>query len=127
MKRIVLFLSLICMISTTSWTADDDNTYIPIPVLDNTTVTGRTHRTPAVIPIQAYYDVLINSIVIQFIQNIGDVEVAITNLSTGYTVEYEVDSRIGVTYLQTSGDVGTYQIEFLLSSGFRYEGQFEVH
>lgn len=29
MKRIVLFLSLICMISTTSWTADDDNTYIP--------------------------------------------------------------------------------------------------
>lgn len=113
------------MISTTSWSANDDNTFIPIPVLDNTTVTGRIHRAPAAIPIQVYYDGLIYSIYIQFMQNMGDVVATITNLSTGDTVKYEMDSGIGVAYLPIYGD-GLYQIEFLLSNGFRYEVQFEV-
>lgn len=112
--------------ATSSWSAEDDHQFIPIAVLDNTVVTGQTHRAPIFIPIQAYYDVFFTSVCVQFLQNIGDVDVTITNLCTGDYVEYDVDSSIGWTMLPISGEAGTYRIVLLLSSGAGYEGQFEI-
>lgn len=126
MKKIVLFMSFLCLVATSSWSAEDDHQFIPIAVLDNTVVTGQTHRAPIFIPIQAYYDVFFTSVCVQFLQNIGDVDVTITNLCTGDYVEYDVDSSIGWTMLPISGEAGTYRIVLLLSSGAGYEGQFEI-
>lgn len=126
MKKIVLILSFLCLVATSSWSAEDDHQFIPIAVLDNTVVTGQTHRAPIFIPIQAYYDVFFTSVCVQFLQNIGDVDVTITNLCTGDYVKYDVDSSIGWTMLPISGEAGTYRIVLLLSSGAGYEGQFEI-
>ena len=126
MKRIVLVLSFICLTAITSWSAKDDNQFIPIAVLDNTVVTGQTHRAPAFIPMQAYYDGFLTSVCVQFLQNIGDVEVTITNLSTGDYVNYNVGSSTGGVFLPISGVEGTYRIVFLLTSGVEYEGEFEI-
>lgn len=110
----------------TSWSAKDDHQFIPIAVLDNTIVTGQTHRAPAFIPIRAYYAGSFTSVCVQFLQNIGDVDVTITNLSTGDYVDYDVDSSTGGTLLPISGEVGSYRIVFLLASGAGYEGEFEI-
>lgn len=126
MKKIVLLLSFICLVAMTSWSAEDDPQFIPIAVLDNTIETGQTHRAPAFIPMQAYYDGFLTSVCVQFLQNIGDVEVTITNLSTGDYVNYNVDSSTGGVFLPISGVEGTYRIVFLLSSGVGYEGEFEI-
>lgn len=126
MKKIVLILSFLCLVTTSSWSAEDDHQFIPIAVLDNTVVTGQTHRAPIFIPIQAYYDVFFTSVCVQFLQNIGDVDVTITNLCTGDYVEYDVDSSLGWTMLPISGEAGSYRIVFLRASGARYEGEFEI-
>lgn len=126
MKRIALIFYL-CLVATSSWSAEDGQQFIPIPVQDNTVVTGRTHRAPAYIPIQAYYDGLFASIYVQFLQNIGDVDVTITNLSTGDYVNYDIDTSIGGTLLPISGEMGIYRIVFHLASGTEYEGQFAIN
>ena len=126
MKKIVLILSFLYLVAMSSWSAEDDHQFIPIAVLDNTVVTGQTHRAPAFIPIQAYYDGFLTSVCVQFLQNIGDVDVTITNLSTGDYVNYDVDSSTGGTMLPISGEVGTYRIVLLLSSGAGYEGEFAI-
>ena len=126
MKRIVLFLSLICLAAITSWSAKDGQQFIPIAVLDDTVVTGQTHRAPAFIPMQAYYDGFLTSVCVQFLQNIGDVEITITNLFSGNYVNYDVDSSAGGTFLPISGEEGFYRIVFSLDNGSEYEGEFAI-
>lgn len=126
MKKIVLLLSIICLAATASWSAEDEHQFIPIRVLDNTIETGRTHRSSTDIPIVACYDDFISSICLQFLHNIGDVDVIITNAFTGDYIEYEVDSSLGSVMLPINGDVGIYDITILLSDGSGFEGEFEI-
>ena len=112
--------------ATASWSAEDEHQFIPIRVLDNTIETGRTHRSSTDIPIMAYYDDFMSSVCLQFLQNIGDVDVIITNAFTGVFLEYEVDSSISSALLPISGDAGYYNITFLLSDGSGFEGEFEI-
>lgn len=112
--------------ATSSWSAEDGHQFIPIAVLDNTVVTGQTHRAPIFIPIQAYYDVFFTSVCIQFLQNIGEVDVTITNLSTGDYVNSHMDSSTGGALLPIAGEIGTYRLVFLPASGAGYQGEFEI-
>lgn len=55
-KRIILFLSLLCGISAFSL-ASTDGEQIEIVITDKGTVpSGPTHRTPSRIPMECYYD-----------------------------------------------------------------------
>ena len=126
MKKIVLILSFLYLVAMSSWSAEDDHQFIPIAVLDNTVVTGQTHRAPAFIPMQAYYDGFLFSVCVQFLLSIGEVEVTITNLSTGDYVIYDVVSSAGATLLPISGEEGSYRIDFSLDNGSEYEGEFAI-
>lgn len=126
MKRIVLVLLFFCLTITKSWSAEEDSQYIPITVLDNTGETGRTHRSMMFIPMEAYYDANTLSVYVQFLQDIGCVDITILNKCTGNYTEYKTDSCMGVASLSISGDEGDYSIVFLLSNGVIYEGVFLI-
>jgi len=89
---------------------------------------SKTHmrRSPAVIPVEAYYDSFISGIAITFLQDLGNVEVNVTNHSTGEYLEGTMTATTGTTVLPISGTEGVYTITFTLSNGTEYEGEFEL-
>ena len=124
MKRFILLLSILFLGAEVSWSYScGDHQFIPIRVLDNTTETGREHRSQVYIPIQAFYDDFTSSIYIQFLQSIGDVYIDVTNIDTGYNADFEVDSSLGTVILPISGESGLYDITFVLSEGGAYQGE----
>lgn len=127
MKILALLLSIFCAASVTlESTGDDGHQFIPIRVLDNTTETGRTHRSQIYVPVQAYYDGFTSSLCLIFLQNIGEVEILITNINTGDCVECDIDSDVGTIVLPITGNCGIHQINILLCSGRGYEGEFRI-
>lgn len=125
MKRFVLLVSILCLSALFAW-PNDEGQPISIYILDYTVETGTTHRDSIAVPILGYYDVFSSTVRVLFLQNIGEVDVTITNLSSGYYEEYDVDSSIGITVIPVDGGNGLYHITFLLSNGGGYEGEFEV-
>lgn len=117
MRKIGLIISCLCLVALSSWSDEGDRQFIPIAILDSTTVNGQTHRAPAFIPVQAYYDGFLTSVCVQFLQDIGAVYVSIANLSTGDYSENEIDSSIGGALLPISGEVGIYRIVLLRGNG----------
>lgn len=127
MKRYVLLLFILFFGAEVSWSSScGDHQFIPIRVLDNTTETGREHRSQVFIPIQAFYDDYSSSIYIQFLQNIGDVNITVTNNDTGYSADFDVDSSLGATVLPIYGGCGIYHITFVLSEGGGYQGELVI-
>ena len=111
MKRFVLLLSILFLAAEVSWSySNGDHQFIPIRVLDNSTESGRENRSQEFIPLQAFYDDLSSSIYIQFLQNIGNVTISVTNTDTGYNADFEVDSSLGTTVLPISGESEKYDI-----------------
>ena len=127
MKRFLLLLSILFLGAEVSWSSSyEDQQFIPILVLDDTIETGREHRSQVFIPIQAFYDDFSSSIYIQFLQNIGDVNITVTNNDTGSSADFEVDSGLGATVLPIYGGCGLYHITFVLSEGGGYQGELEI-
>lgn len=78
------------------------------------------------IPMEAYYDANTSSVYVQFLQDIGCVDITILNMCTGNYTEYKTDSCMGGASLSISEDEGDYSIVFLLSNGVIYEGVFVI-
>ena len=127
MKRILLLLSILFFAAEVSWSySNGDHQFIPIRVLDNSTETGRENRSLEYVPFQAYYDSFTSSIYLSFFENIGEVEISITNAYTGYCVDYDVYSDLGEAILLVSGGCGLYIMTVLPVNGGGYEGEFEL-
>ena len=127
MRKITLILSLLFLTVSSTWASTSEDTQpINIRILRNTPETERIHRSPEYVPIQAYYDDVLSVVCISFLQNIGEVEVTITNIFDGDTVEYEVNSIAGSVVIPLDGGPGLYQLSILLSSGKEYIGEFEL-
>ena len=127
MRKITLILSLLLLTVSSTWASiSEDPQPINIRILRNTTIRGETHRSPEYVPIQAYYDDVLSVVCISFLQNKGEVEVTITNVIDGDTVDYEVNSVAGSVVIPLDGGPGIYQLSILLSSGKEYIGEFEL-
>lgn len=61
-----------------------------------------------------------------FSQNLGVLDITITNLTDGTYADYEVDSSLGSAILPISGNEGFYTLDIMLTSGEQYVGQFEL-
>lgn len=81
-------------------------------------------RTPVVIPITAYYHALAFCVEVCFIENMGDVTITITNLTTGYLSSIVANSNSGAFFIPIPNTPGYWQITFLTGSGSIYSGSF---
>ena len=124
-KSIALILTIIA--SASLWGFKAQATNIPIPIKRTQGGTGSSGgilRSPAFVPIDAYVS---NAMVyVDFLNDLGEVEIELTNITTGDSVNETIENAIGWIVISFSGDSGSYQITFTLSSGAKYSGEFEL-
>lgn len=125
MKKIALILSILCMAAIGSWSGNN-SPQIPIQVLQAGQETGINDRGLANVPICAYYEEFLSSVCLTFSQNLGDLDITITNLTDGTYADYEVDSSLGSAILPMSGNTGIYNVLIVTAGGIQYGGEFEV-
>ena len=121
MKKIFAFIAAM-IIAVISYA--DGEGVVPISVQDATSQSDPVHRT--IVPIEAYYIAFNSSICVTFSQNLGDMDVTVTNLTTGDSDDFEIVASVGSTLLPISGDAGYFRIDFILASGTQYYGEFEI-
>lgn len=102
---------------------NEDGEEIEITITNNTPDNG-PKRTPAVIPFTAYYYASISCVELCFLDIIGEVTVTMTNLATGYSSNFLVDSTNGSTFLPVPDYSGLWQILFVTEGGSNYSGYF---
>lgn len=115
----------VCISSVNSF-AQSQRTEIPIYVNKNNPTTMHHPKSPALIPIEAYYESNMSVIMLSFKRDLGVVEVEVFNQSTGEYLEGNIKANVGVSVLKISGNAGFYQIKFILTDSSEYVGEFEV-
>ena len=100
-----------------SFTAvSDGQVDIPIKKSGEQVVPAGAPRTPARIPMSAYYSAYAAGIVVTFRYDCGEVDAVIENLSTGSYNTYTIDST-EAAFLPIDGDSGLWRVTFTLESG----------
>lgn len=79
------------------------------------------------IPITSYALISMKSICTYSLVDLGEIEIIVTNTSTGEYWSSTFDSAIEQnTFLQISGTPGYYEIEYITESGDVYSGEFII-
>ena len=83
-------------------------------------------RSPALIPISAYYDSSMSSVLLSFRSNLGEIEVEVLNSTTGGYSSLSADTQFLYAVIPITLGSGHYIITFTLPSGRQYGGEFDV-
>lgn len=124
-KLIPLFLALAAMFCIVPMRGDsppDEGLEIPIRKVDD----NRVIRSLTEVVLSAWYNPAFMCIQTHTSINIGLIDVAVTNLTTGETWSDSFDSTSSPHLLPISGAPGLYEITYLTSFGDLYEGTFTI-
>ena len=132
MKRLLLSLmltiSVVIFVPFQSFGQDipDDGEEIEIDINTNSSDTG-PRRTTSIVPLTAFYFQSLSCIGVVFNENIGDVTITLTNLTSGSLSSIVVDSQIGYVVVPFTPISGLWQISFyVMESGPSYSGTFII-
>lgn len=78
------------------------------------------------VPIAAYYNETLSSIVVSFNSDIGNVEMTITNQVTDEIIRETINAFLNPIVVPFLNSTGVYSIVFELSNGEIYSGEFEL-
>lgn len=124
-KLISLFLALaaiFCIVPMRGDSPPDEGREIPIrKVDDNRIIRGLTE-----VQLSARYNSVLMCIQTHTSTNLGQIEMTVTNLTTGETWYDIFNSAISPHLLPISGAPGLYEITYLTSFGDLYEGTFII-
>jgi hypothetical protein len=84
-------------------------------------------RFPSLVPLRAYYYVTGAFVDILFLDNLGEVTITLTNLSSGNFSSSLADSGFGGFFIPITLGCGNYRISFVSQGGASYEGYFSVN
>ena len=100
----------------------DQDITIKVTIPDDT----RKHHAPARIPMEVSYVSFMSALKITFLNDLGSMDVNVTNHTTGEYISGTMNAAAGVTMLPISGTEGFYTITFTLPGGREYTGDFEL-
>ncbi len=124
-KLISLFLALaaiFCVVPMRGDSPPDVGREIPIKKADdNRIIRGLTE-----VQLSAWYNSVLMCIQTHTSTNLGQIEMTVTNLTTGETWYDIFNSAISPHLLPISGAPGLYEITYLTSFGDLYEGTFTI-
>lgn len=125
MKKVIsILIAVILPLFSLSAIADPDyGVTLPVEIHNST---NRPTRGTVYIPLTCTYESLSGGIVTVFAQNIGMINITITNTNTGNVINDVVDSSNGQALTIFSGASGNYVIDYTLLIGTTYEGDFEI-
>lgn len=90
--------------------------------------TDNNNRSVIQLPIECCYLGMMNSIITFVYSDLGDVNLTVTNYSTGNVWYDSFDSALEPqTMLTLSGEPGTYQVIYITESAEVYEGTFTIY
>ena len=123
-KIYVLIMAILLPLSVFNLSADEKEA-MEIPLSKD--IKGLEERGISQCPIESYYVGIMSSIVTTVWSDLGDVNLTVTNTSTG-SIWYDVfDSTLESRNILTlSGEPGIYEIVYITESGDVYEGVFVI-
>ena len=123
-KLLILLMAMLLPLSALEISADEKGVIQKIPLqIGKSTILKRD----CTVPIEANYYGMISGIQTSVSEDIGEVEVLVTNTSTGEFWMTSFDSsNEQQSFLQISGTPGCYEIEYITESGDVYEGEFLI-
>ena len=124
-KLMFLFMALLLPLSAIEMRADEEIVAKKIPLNYNKGTDLRRDFTPELIT--ACYYGMMSCIQTSVCSDLGEVEVSVTNCSTGEMWYDTFDSgEESYTFLYISGSAGLYEITYTTESGDVYEGSFMI-
>lgn len=121
----ILFMALLLPLSAINMRADEEDAVIKIPLNYGKGVDLRRDFSQELV-VSCYYGMM-SSIQTSFFADLGEIEVYVTNCSTGEMWYDTFDSGVEPhTVLYISGAAGLYEITYTTESGDVYEGSFIV-
>lgn len=78
------------------------------------------------VPITAYYNETLSSIIVSFNSDIGNVEMTITNQATGEIMGETINAFLNPVVVPLFNSTGVYSIVFELSNGEIFSGELEL-
>lgn len=124
-KLLILLMALLLPLSALEISADEKKPMLKIPLRKvevKDLSRGLTKE-----PISSIYYHLCDCLYTSISEDIGEVEVLVTNTSTGEFWMTSFDSsNEQQSFLQISGTPGYYEIEYITESGDIYEGEFLI-
>lgn len=127
---ILLMLSLVHVSFVASSMNDDEKPTKPIQtppiiiIITNPMPLPGEPRTLTQDPVYCEYDPSVSCINAIFNEDLGVIDVTVSNHSSGEYVNVSVDSAYGTMSLPVSGSAGCYSISFVTDSGAHYCGEF---
>ena len=124
-KTIILLVASLLLSSAFNVTADEPQVpdlKIPIKVEKKGKLMRNLHT-----PIASTYYGMFSCICTEVYEDLGEIEVYVTNISTGEFWNSSFDSgRDSHHVIQVSGTSGYYEVEYITESGSVYEGGFLI-
>ncbi|MBQ8810877.1 MAG: hypothetical protein IJZ70_01010 [Bacteroidales bacterium] len=131
MRKLIITLMMLSFGSIAAFADGDGNNDS-----SSTTITSPTiviHR-PAYIPggprtavpIECSYNSMLSAVLVNFLTDLGEVDIDVHNISTGTFVSGAWDSSNGVAIITLSGESGSYMISIMAESGEEFIGTFEL-
>lgn len=123
MYKLLLSILLSCCLNSGALTSTPPTSQIPvdIPIRPGEDM-GNTPRGSTQTPVLCFS--ISNAIMLQFLSDVGIVDVTIRKESEGVVFEDTVNSGSGVSILDFSGSSGQYTITISISTGLFYYGEF---
>ena len=124
-KLMILLVAFLLPLSALEMRADEKGEIQKIPlILQGGTKLKRNIEESS---IESYYYGMLSGIQTTVTEDLGEVEVTVTNLSTGEAWSDSFDSGVTMqTLLPISGTSGYYEINYVTESGDVYTGEFLV-
>lgn len=132
MKHVFIFLiaGFLSLYSTCAFAQQPGGGNDPIEIIivdeHGSTEGSPIIHAPALIPIQATCYLTLNTIMVNFLYDLGSVGVEIENQTAGTCSQMTVNATQGVHPFLISGNAGHWTITFTISSGVVYYGEFDI-
>ena len=121
----ILCVAFLLPLFTLDLRADDENTVLKIPL--SIGKGNDLRRDISQCFISAYYYEMMSYIQTDITENLGKIDISVTNISTGEIWSDTINSKTdNQSILQISGSLGYYLIVYTTSSGDTIEGSFTI-
>lgn len=122
MKKLILILSICIGVNTVVWSnSEPDRKKVVLEKVDNDSKELRP-RTLVGVPITCTYSE--GTLYFTFYEDLGEVEITVTNQLLGIVSTYECDAITGSAIINTSSESGCYLVEIVTEDGTCYYGEY---
>lgn len=123
--KISVFLSAMFILSASHQSNATEDSVVYVQILEQDSTGGKTHRAPIFVPIQMYYSENAGSIILNFLNGLGDTEVEQTDPVYGVSCHLIADAQ-GCCSLGVSGEDGYYRFVISPEYGAKYYAEFWI-